>query len=1210
VTIRSSAFREALQVSPERISNLNDSDLTTLMGDLLLAHAYRCGAAVSEIRVNAEVKASDGGCDGWSPRPATTDEWFGASDTCWQFKAGVAGQPARLRGEITKDIPADTLKKGGRVVVVASGSTSGVQGEQDRLEVLREEAKAQGVPTDGIDVIGSDRLTVWCNLHPTVAGRFAGRPEGLWLLDEWLRNEEHRVAWQSTPALQAVLADKRQELDFSSNAVLHLHIQGPPGVGKTRFALEICREANWQSTVVYVRQASDGRLLQLIDGATAEPGVRLVVVADEVQKEQLRPLRDSLDRGDGRVRLITIGHCKSPDDARIPALEIRPLDAAPMANVIRGWHPTMPREHVDFVTRFAAGYVRLARLAANAVARDSSIDMRGLLDLHNIREFFDTMLGDGNREALYVVAVLGRIGWTDDVQVEGEAVAQHLKQDWNKVRASVEDFQRRLGIVPRGGRYRYISPKPLAIYLAVEAWTTFPNLLQTLPSVLRTEEAKIAYDDRLEDIASNPQARKFAREKLAFFFRVTDFAEPWDARRWSALSAADPTLAVRNILKALSSASPDEKLAIGQQARREVVNRLVQLAWSRATFHDATLSLALLAEAENETWASNASREFIARFEVALGGTSVPYVERMGVIDELLAIGRPGLNRLVVKALARVGNRHHMRWGGSPESDVVPEQEWHPRTGPEMLACVEEALGRLTKIARNSAEELRTELLTAARELSMLLREDAVRGSVAGFFEAVRETHPVTREPLRRVIADIVYRERKYWKELSPKELATLEAVHARFEDGSLGARLRQRAGPGMWEKDEAQNDLGQLALELVRDRTALDREWSWLTSGDAGDAWKFGEALAVADVEAMLDEVLAHLAARGPDLRVLCGYVSKRREQRGDVWFDAWVTQTFAARPDDLALLFEVSWRCGVTVATARILAAAVREQDIRPQLTRQLENGTWPQALPLESLKDLLTALCGRGHRTTAVAVLEHRLRTTPTDLDPLEPIALEVVTSGEVIRDSAVMTDFYWKEVALRLVAHHARAIAAAIFREQADHSSAIWFAEYSTAKEVLLKCVSLDPAGVWQALEPHLSSLAGLRFSVGFPSGLLDSLPADDIGRWVTEDPEEHASVIARLVNKSLMNDKTLTARILGQFGDNRIIASEFFSAFASGSWTGPSSLHWAGIAGELERVARSTTLPKLRRWAEEAAEGFRRMQERDAQREEEEEVRGR
>ncbi|MGD0680209.1 MAG: hypothetical protein ABSC94_32935 [Polyangiaceae bacterium] len=236
---------------------------------------------------------------------------------------------------------------------------------------------------------------------------------------------------------------------------------------------------------------------------------------------------------------------------------------------------------------------------------------------------------------------------------------------------------------------------------------------------------------------------------------------------------------------------------------------------------------------------------------------------------------------------------------------------------------------------------------------------------------------------------------------------------------------------------------------------------------------------------------------------------------------------------------------------------------------------------------------------------------MKSTPADLDALETIAVQIATTSEVIRDGATMTDYYWKEVAFRLAPKYAQAIVAAILREQADRSSETWFAEYSTAKEVLWKCVELDAAAVWQAFTPHLSSMIeGFHFAVGFPLGVIDRMPVEDVCKWVEENPEERASIVARLVNKSLINDETLTARILGQFGDQRVIASEFSSAYVSGSWHGPTSEHWGRLAAELERVAGSTKLPNLRRWATDAAHRLRKMQESDAQREEEEEVRGR
>ena len=135
-------------------------------------------------------------------------------------------------------------------------------------------------------------------------------------------------------------------------------------------------------------------------------------------------------------------------------------------------------------------------------------------------------------------------------QQEGQAVAAHLGLDWNDVRHQVDYVHRRMGIVPRGGRYRYISPHTLGVYLAHEAWETYPDLMKSLPGVLPSETAMSAYYKRLESLASSPQAQTFAREQLGFFFRIGDFVGLHDARRWSALAAAEPDVAVRGLMHA------------------------------------------------------------------------------------------------------------------------------------------------------------------------------------------------------------------------------------------------------------------------------------------------------------------------------------------------------------------------------------------------------------------------------------------------------------------------------------------------------------------------------------------------------------------------------------------------------------------------------------------------------------------------------------
>jgi hypothetical protein len=1002
-----------------------------------------------------------------------------------------------------------------------------------------------------------------------------------------------------------LLDARRADLDFNTGSVLHLHIKGPPGVGKTRFALELCREAVWRGSVIYIRQATDLRLYELIDGAAADVGVQLIVVADEVQPDQLRPLRDSVARGNGRIRLITIGHCSSPDPTSIPAQSVNPLAPDIMRKVIHGWHPAMPPEHVEFVTRFADGYVRLARMAADAVAQNPIIDMRGLLNRDEIREFLDRMLGTGDRRALYVVAVLTSVGWSEDKQDEGKAIAEHLKLEWNTVRANVEDFHRRLSIAPRGGRYRYISPTPLGIHLAVEAWNTYPDLLKLLPGILPSERAKDAYYERLKAIASNPQAREYAREELSFFFQIDDFVDLRAVRRWAALSSADPDKAAYNILKALHRASLEDRKQIKDYARREIVWTLVRLAWRSLSFHDAVKALALLAEAENETWANNASSEFIARFQIYLGGTAVPYLDRLSVLDELLAENRPSLASLSVKALAKAGNWNASRMENDPASDELPEREWYPRTGREHFECVKTAIEKLSAIAKRGIVDIQSDLIIAAQDLSLMLRDSSLRDLVASFFEVVLVTYPNARETLRKIIADIIYHEREYWKELSAQEIEELEKLHVRFEDSSLLGRLQQQVGYSSWDP-KGQLDLKALAVELLSSPESLSENWPWLTSGEANNAWRLGEAFALVDTEGRLAEILPSLPNAGRDLRVLCGYVNIRRRTLGDEWYNRWVKSQFERSPKPVALLIEVAWRCGATEAVARMLTEILRSGLLNTQIVGQLGYGGWGENLSVDVLEMVVRTMAETGHRSTAIGILVNRLKTNPAELERWEPLTLALVTASELIRSRNIVK-YFWKEAATRIITNHARAIAAAIFREHAKVDTDIWFAGENEVGNVLRLCVDQDPNGVWQEMQIFLLSISRAHmFSIGFPKGLMDRMPPDAVGTWIAEKPKERAIMVARLTSKNISNDETLAARVIGAYGDNEQVASAFFSEYASGSWWGLASKHWDHVADKIEDAARKTALPKLRIWATDAVRKLRKMAERDRQREEEEE----
>ena len=1205
--LRPSLCRDAFKVSPQKIALLNESDLNDLMDQLIKAQAYICKSPISEISINAEEKAKDDGCDGWTSQPGNPDEWLGRTNTCWQFKAGRAGEPTRLKGEVTKKIPKETLENGGRFVVVTSGSRSGKRGRDDRLKVIRQEAESLSLPTDNILVFDSELLSNWCNQHPAIAARWEGRPNGLWTLEDWSISDEHQVPWQATTIIQSDIEKFRNNLDFINGDLIHLHIHGQPGVGKTRFALELCRNAEWNSFVIYIRQSTDFRLIELIDSAVPDLGTKFMIVADEVQPDMLRPLRDSVGRGNGRIRLISIGHCPSPDPSRIPAIVVEPLNNELMASVVTGWYPCFPREYTGFVVRFSDGYVRLARLAANAVAQKPDMNVHELLNRQEIRGFLDRMLGTGDRKSLYVVAALNKVGWTGDLSVEGETIAQILGLDWSCVRVSVERFNSIFGIAPQGGRYRYISPTPLGTHLAVEAWMIFTEEMRSLPDKLPTEESRDSYYNRLKSIASNVQVREYAKDQLKFFFEPNRFVDAKEVLRWSALTAADPDLAARKIALALENSSIEDRLKIAGKARREIVWTLTRLAWRMSSFQDATTTLALLAEAENETWSNNASGEFIARFQIYLGGTALPYTDRLTVINKIIDMDSRSLDKLAIKALSKAGEQHASRSVIDPVSDETPELEWQPKTQDDYKKCILAAINILSYLAERGFNENKECLVGAANNIAWMIRKSLVQEEVKNYFKLLRCIYPEQRETLRRLIYNLIYFEKNHWKELIPEELKDLESFHSEFEGTSLRARLLQLVGhPGYKREDTI--DLKPVAEDLISSIKVLEEHWQWLTSGQAVYGFGLGEAIAEIDKSGELEDVLPSFKGSGPDLSVMCGYICKRRTIVGDAWYEKWVSTAMDRYPNRIELIIQVARLCGATDSIAKIIADILRREIGKPATVGQLVYSNFAQCLSAKSLENVIRAMVEAGHSASALAILDNRLKNNPDEFENWKPLALELVILPELVGNGH-MISFYWKEVAASLVAYYPGEIASAILRKQTKRGKDRWFIKHSNASEILDACIEVDPSSVWRVFRPYLSDKSTAYFlSIGFPRGVLERMPRDEVKAWIAENPKDNAPLVAQFISMDVSSDDTIAAQVIGEFGDYDDVASAFFANLISGSFSGPISVKWHELSKLLVEIAKKTSLPKLRQWVLNSVQSLKEMAERDELREEEDDLR--
>lgn len=980
-------------------------------------------------------------------------------------------------------------------------------------------------------------------------------------------------------------------------------------MGKTRLALEICRDAAWQRGVLYVEDGSTCDVVALLERLRSNSDVRVVVVVDEVSPDQARRWNGIVARAPSRLRLLTIGLTKPPPGYSILEHDVVPLAEAESVALLRTTHPSLPDEHVEFAARFSSGFPKLGRVAADALEKDRSLDLRGLLARGEIRRLLDSLIGDpARRRSLYVLAALDSVGWENARAEEGRAVAEHLGLDWAQVRTDVEALHASKGIAPRAGDLRYISPRPLGVLLAVEAWQANPDLMRSLAEKLPTDAARRAYEERLRLIAGSGQVEAFAATELGRFRQLRELTSAADAHRWEAVGHAQPTLAARYMRDALAEASRDERRALAAGARRELVWALERLARRDDCFSDAIWALAHLAVAETESYGNNATGELISKFQLFLGGTTRAYPERLAVIDELLRSPTADYRVLAVKALARpIATGGEMSFRGDPGDFEPRAPPWRPTNQQELADAVFGALDRLRDVARtDAAPEVRAALVEALGRATMQLRVPAVRDRIAAVVVELGQRDSAARERLWHEVHRIVSSEERHWKQLGEADVAWLRALLVKLEDESVFGKIRRAVGRAEWDVKAA--DFATLAAELVATPDAWTEVWTWLTGGRASGAWAFGEALTAADVQGRF---LAHVETLlpGPDLRALAALLGARAQREAAGWIDRWIDAFALEHPLSDAII-ELTWRTGGTPrGVARILEQVRAGASARA--TEHLSYGGWATSLDEAEIVELVRGLAAaQPHRGSAVVLLDQRVERDASLLVTVADLALDLVCDPELVRASPNHGD-HWHRLALLLVPANASRIAGALFAAHDPRTRERgWFLEHETYPAVVLrKCIETDAGAVWSELRPYLDdpSLAAV-YTIGLPN-LLDDMPHADVLAWIDADPATRGSLAARIISKNL-SDGSLLLDVLGAYGHVPDVAESVRAEFFSGEWWGDASAHWERVAQSLGPLAARSARPRAARWAKQTIAQLEKAAARERRDEAEARVRGR
>ncbi len=342
-------------------------------------------------------------------------------------------------------------------------------------------------------------------------------------------------------------------------------------------------------------------------------------------------------------------------------------------------------ENIEKIKDFSQGIPLMAVLLGESVKNGEQFI--GKLD---DKELLDKLLGAKGQEEKYRTilkscSIFNYFGFYEEFATQTEFIAKNtnitsLNGDDN---VKVNDFYvicnyyLKREIFEKRGRFIGIRPFPLAMSLAQE-WleSLTPNRLIAVINAIaslqepdRTSLSK-AFAEQMKYLGYNDKAVQIV-EKIVGPDSPFDDAEVLNtelgSRLFRSFVEVNPIAVSQNFKRQFLNKSTEELLKI-EAGRRNIVWTLEKLCFDKRTFSDSAKVLLGFAIAENETWANNATSQFLHLFNVHLSGTEADLSERWKIIEWLLNKKDKSYYDFAIRAM-KIGLNfgHASRMGGAEQ---------------------------------------------------------------------------------------------------------------------------------------------------------------------------------------------------------------------------------------------------------------------------------------------------------------------------------------------------------------------------------------------------------------------------------------------------------------------------------------------------------------------------------------------------------------
>lgn len=736
------------KIESENINRLNDHQLTLLLKELLHAECCKFEIPQRSVEVALNIRAGDGGEDGrvsWSGGVEETD-YIPNRLTIFQNKATDMGPSDYAKEIITasrkgasgslKQNVEDVLSQSGSYIVFTTQELNKYQKENRISEIrnkLREIEKTYANSCD-IRIYDASQIAGWVNNYiSTIVSvqNWLGISveRGLKSFEQWKEYvDSFKFSFVSVESRKNILIDIPGKI---INPKTCFRIIGLSGLGKTRTAFQIFEEnEDLRSLVVYVDANYAPRIDALISDWISW-GLKAIVVVDNCNYELHERLVAEVKRSSSRLSLLTL-------DYDIHSVGrgsyVYKLEAMTDSELMQLLSPVYESQLPDLyrIAAFAQGFPQMAVLLAEAkLSEDPKVGMLTEDDLAKKLLWRRDQVEDSKTlKILQALSLFDVFGVEKEVEKQLQYIASIIGIDIDSIYECVQAYSER-GIIDRRGRFGQVVPKPLAIRLAGQWWSssrsnTQKKLIRKLPN-----EMVEAFCRQVEKLDYHSNVKKMTEELCGPqgpFGQAEVILTDWGSRLFRSFVNVNPEVTCNALYHILKNFDQQHLHGVIDNPRRNLVWALERLCYHKNIFPRAAWCMLLLASAENESWSNNATGMFTQLFKVHYSGTEACLVDRLNIVRKALDFDLQSVDMVLLGALTQAVSAYGggRSIGAEYQGTNPPLKDWKPETWEEIFDYWQESFKLLLIIFNRGGKQRDKVLAIIGSSIKWLILNDQI----------------------------------------------------------------------------------------------------------------------------------------------------------------------------------------------------------------------------------------------------------------------------------------------------------------------------------------------------------------------------------------------------------------------------------------------------------------------------------------------------